>query len=199
MGNRPYQDEEWLRERWFSDMSMSEIADEANCHVDTITRWARNHGLPHRKLTNPWNDEETLRRLYHGERMSQREIADELGTSEATVYDNMKRLGIEARSLTEAHAVYRPHAHFRTGSGGYERVEAEHGDGHSSALVHQLVAIANGADPHGLFGGGLAVHHRNGVPWDNRPSNLKVMKQDEHGRMHAQNQNEPPDDTGINA
>lgn len=30
-----------------------------------------------------------------------------------------------------------------------------------------------------------AVHHINGIKWDNRPQNLQVMTMDEHRRLHA--------------
>ena len=49
--------------------------------------------------------------------------------------------------------------------------------------IHRLVAI-------GEFGleavTGKVVHHKNGIPWDNRPSNLELIEsQAEHARRHA--------------
>lgn len=47
--------------------------------------------------------------------------------------------------------------------------------------IHRLVAIAE-------YGTGAVagrhVHHKNGIPWDNRPSNLDVRTSKEHLRSH---------------
>jgi transposase len=47
----------------------------------------------------PWRDEETLRRLYHNEGLSQREIAERLNCGISTVPKWMDRHGIETRSI----------------------------------------------------------------------------------------------------
>lgn len=48
--------------------------------------------------------------------------------------------------------------------------------------VHQLVAIANGADPYKVFGNDqFNIHHQNGCPLDNRPTNLELIDVSEHG------------------
>jgi transposase-like protein len=166
-------------------MSNAEIAADAKCDESTITRWAKKHGFPKRTNSMPWKDEETLRRLYCEEKMSLQEIADHFDIGSTTVSDNMDQFGIERRSLKESHAVWRPHVQYRTGSGGYVEVAAEVNGETKRALVHQLIAIAEGADPFDLFGGGHAIHHKNGLEWDNRASNLEVMGQSEHGKMHA--------------
>lgn len=50
---------------------------------------------------SPWRDAETLRRMYHDEYMSTRDIGGELGCSYKTVLDWMDRHGIERRDHTE--------------------------------------------------------------------------------------------------
>lgn len=50
----------------------------------------------------PWRDAEKLRELYHGEGLSQHEIADRLDTHAATINEWMQRHGIEARDKPEA-------------------------------------------------------------------------------------------------
>lgn len=47
--------------------------------------------------------------------------------------------------------------------------------------VHQLVAIADGADPYKVFSGKWDVDHINGCPVDNRPQNLRLMEKGNHG------------------
>lgn len=47
--------------------------------------------------------------------------------------------------------------------------------------VHQLVAIADGADPYKIFSGGTYhTHHDNEVRFDNRPENLEVRPAEDH-------------------
>lgn len=126
----------------------------------------------------PWRDPEVLHELYHEQEMTLREIADELGCHNTTVYENMEKLGIETRSR------WTPHANFYTDRRGYERWETWDVDQYASLKVHQLLAISTGESPRDVFGAGNATHHKNGIPWDNRPENLETMSQSEHMRDH---------------
>jgi hypothetical protein len=48
--------------------------------------------------------------------------------------------------------------------------------------VHRLLAIAEyGTDPVA----GNHVHHKNGIKWDNRPTNIEPVNHSEHARKHA--------------
>lgn len=55
------------------------------------------------------------------------------------------------------------------------------GDSIESARIHRLLAVA-------LYGvdavAGKHVHHKNGIPWDNRPENLELVDPVEHARIH---------------
>lgn len=78
-----------------------------------------------------------------------------------------------------------PYARFETKTDGYEHWEARDGSGgHARVYVHQLLAVADGADPHDLFGGVKQIHHTNRIPWDNRPANLEVVTTAEHADRH---------------
>jgi hypothetical protein len=65
---------------------------------------------------------------------------------------------------------------------GYTYISTQFGDERWYVPIHRLVAVAE-------FGieavqESTDVHHRNGVPWDNRPENLGLMDHAEHARMH---------------
>lgn len=128
----------------------------------------------------PWRDPDLLRELYHNQGMSLREIADELGCVNSTVYKNMQKYDIEARDRRI------PHANLYTDRRGYERWQTWDVDRYRKVSVHQILAISEGASPDEVFGSGRATHHKNRIPWDNRPENVESMSQSEHVRRHAE-------------
>lgn len=140
----------------------------------------------------PWRDEETLRRMYWEEGMSSQDIGDELGCSYGAVlrwmdkHDIPRRDRLEASHLAgcleaaqEARRV--PWVPY-TISSGYE-IWRDSKTG-NDVSVHQLLAIANGADPHEVFREGTVAHHRSGHRRDNRPENIEVMERGEHTKAH---------------
>jgi len=97
----------------------------------------------------------------------------------------MERLGIESRDKGEAtvqHYIKEP-PRFYTEARGYERVQSSIWGEISRVGVHRLAAVAE----YGLEAVvDKDVHHRNGVPWDNRPGNLELIAPSEHGSLHAE-------------
>lgn len=90
-------------------------------------------------------------------------------------------LAVEARRVD--------YARFETKLDGYEHWEsADNERGHDRVYVHQLLAIAEGANPHELFGDPKQIHHDNGIPWDNRPSNITVKTAAQHAADHQSEQ-----------
>lgn len=128
---------------------------------------------------SPWHDAATLRRLYWDRGLSLDDIADRLGCSDVTVLNWMEKHGIQRRT-EKRNRLPRPLTVTSPGSTnqGYELIW------HDDHCVrhHRLLAVAE----HGFDAvREREVHHRNGVYWDNRPSNLELVDPSEHGRIHA--------------
>jgi len=130
----------------------------------------------------PYKDESRLRELYVEKQLGAPEIADRLGCAKRTVYRWLDNHGIETRSISESAKIrtLRQPPHFRTHRG-YEEVMSSVNRHQAVVRVHRLVAVAE-------FGYDVVadqqVHHKNGIPWDNRPSNLTTVSIDEHAKLH---------------
>jgi hypothetical protein len=130
-------------------------------------------------------DEETLRHLYHGEGLSINDIADRADVDYKTVYYWMDKHDIQRQDKTEAlreeHSVsYANYSTIETGRAYWRSYNPDDSDDY--VLVYRLLAVAECgfdavADNH--------VHHNNGIPWDNRPENIEVLSEEEHGRLHG--------------
>ena len=127
----------------------------------------------------PWRDAELVNWMYHEKEMSGPEIAEELGCSVRPIYDRIE----DTRSISEANRIWtwRLPLNIRTDKDGYERFQTKvHGESMTFAH-HRLIAVAE----HGFDAlDEKVVHHKNGVPWDNRPNNLELMDQSDHVREH---------------
>lgn len=58
---------------------------------------------------------------------------------------------------------------------------------HKGVLIHRLLAVAEYGYDEVC---GNVVHHKNGIKWDNRPSNIEVMTRSDHSKLHAEMRNE---------
>lgn len=143
----------------------------------------------------PWRDAETLRRLYHGQGLTTREIANRLGCSNGTVSQWLDRHDIETRENWTAGVEAAKRANrvervkLRTLDSGYEYWASHEwrpgDDSRTSEIVyvHRLLAVAEyGFDAVA----DQDVHHENGIPWDNRSENITLLDKGEHGKLHSE-------------
>jgi hypothetical protein len=126
-------------------------------------------------------DPDELRRLYHGEGMTLKEIGDRHGMTKPGVLYHMEKHGIETRSNQRVEA---PTATFTMTGRGYEEWQSSHNGDIDHVKVHRLLAVAEFgfdavADNH--------VHHETNIAWDNRPENISILSPSEHNQISASN------------
>lgn len=130
----------------------------------------------------PYKDEDRLRELYVEQKLGAPEIANRLGCAKRTVYRWLDNFDIETRTISESAKIrkLREPPHFRTHRG-YEEVISSAGEKQDVVRVHRLMMVTEAGYESVV---NKQVHHENGVPWDNRPSNLELVSVDEHAEIH---------------
>lgn len=186
----PWRDAQKLRRKyWRDEMSIGEIAEGWGTYRDIIHRWLVRHDIERRPGPDahyPWQSKEVLRELYAEQELSQSEIAAKFDTQQTTISKWIRRFGIETPVWYEAGKQARrvERAFFFTDQSGYEISGTRVGETAKNIQIHRLVAVAN----EGIEAvRDKVVHHKNGIPWDNRPGNLVLMDGSEHKRLHAEN------------
>lgn len=134
--------------------------------------------------SKPWQDADTLHRLYWVEGLSLADIGENFGREPNTILYWMEKNGVKRRDCSEAttQSLRVEYATRFIGQNGYERW-SDWISGERFA-VHQLLAIADGADPHEVFDEDTVTHHEFGHPLDNRRGNIEVMGRSEHNSHH---------------
>jgi len=191
MGSKRYHDKDWLHEKYHDEqMTMEEISDECSVTTTTISDWMDRHDVVKRGqseaqlVDGQHTDREWLIEQYHTNERTLADMADECSVTPATVLKWMERYDIPRRDMT-THKRKEP-ATYRTVPRGYVQLKSKCDGETDQCWAHQLVAIADGADPHRVFSNGeYQCHHRNGVKWDNRPENIQLLSQAEHDELHA--------------
>lgn len=130
---------------------------------------------------HPWRDEGTLYELYVRQELSSRDVADELGCQKDTVLRWLDRHNIPRRGRMEWRETVHPwvglniHGYVEASSWNSDRQQNDR------VLMHRLLAVAEyGFDAVA----GKLVHHRNGIPWDNRPPNVEPVSRSSHAKHH---------------
>jgi len=180
-GDSPWQDEDVLKELYYDeDMTQKEIADFLGCGEGTINRWVHNFDLEVRKVgsTNEKIRNVDLHELYWEQEMSQSEIAEKCDCSVGLVSIQMDEQDVPVRGG------YNGEPSIYTGTQqGYQRAYVRDDGETRKFLLHRLIAVAK-------FGidevEDMVVHHKNEVKWDNRPSNLSLMTNEDHSSYHCE-------------
>jgi len=122
-------------------------------------------------MVKEYQEKQKLKAVYHGEDKTIEETADHFGVSYMTIHRWIKRHGIETRE--------KPYAPMRTTRDkGYEMWY----NAGKRVYVHRLLAMAEyGVDAVK----DKQIHHKNGIPWDNRPDNIEVLTNSEHAKRHG--------------
>jgi len=176
----PWRDREVMVELYKEqDLSIKQVADELGTAQGTVQSWLNKHDIETResyKQTDyKWQDETLLRELHLTRQIPVSEIASEFGCSPGTIYNWLDEFDIPRLSYFPTVC---------TDNRGY--VVAR--DGRKTTFnLHRLVAVAEYGYDEVV---GKEVHHKNGIPWDNRPGNLQPIVSEEHARMHASEQAE---------
>lgn len=192
--SRAYRDKEVLeRLYWQEGLGQKEIADVLDADPSTIWRWmdkldVDTRGNAERQVADKrLLDEDWLREKYHGENMTITEVSELLGVSRMPVFRALKRLGIERHKTGEMNR--KTHPGFQINIGGYLMAYSYAGpNSQDKFAVHRLLAVAE----YGFESvSGNEVHHKNGIPWDNRAENLELMTKEEHAAHHFEKDGGP--------
>lgn len=202
MPDKAYHNEAWLREQYVDKRrTTTDMAEECDVTPTAISDWLARHGIETRnqqdaqKPDKPYADADWLREEYVEKRRSMKDIGEECDVSPPVILKWLRRYDIETRGT---------HEERRRGPVSYYPADGEVGDlpgpymlvasslttddgerEHFRAYVHQLLAIAEGAEPHDVFSDGeYNVHHDNGIRWDNRPENIEFLTGADHSRQH---------------
>jgi predicted XRE-type DNA-binding protein len=131
-------------------------------------------------------DPDTLRRLYWDEGMSQAEMAEVLPVTQSGVKYWMNKHDIETKTAEQAAAesCRANSANYTLNNRGYHVWRSRENGREIAVGIHRLLAVAEGADPYEIFTGGTHVHHKNSIPWDNRPDNIEPLDAKKHISQH---------------
>lgn len=180
-----YKDEETVRYlRDEKGMSYSDLSALAGVSDSAVAYWWRKFETPDRGFgEEAYKDKGVLEQLYLDEEMGLVDVSNTLDCAMATVRNWLIKHDIPMRSYKEAKAIAHRDTRYLVkfqpakSQGGHEVWYSNSG----TFPVHRLQAVS-------IFGTdavkGMHVHHKNGIPWDNRDENLELLTPSEHHASH---------------
>ena len=190
--SEPYKEKSTLADMYHrQNMSQREIADYFNVTRSVIRYWMQKFDIPRRSKSDatkirhsnnhkPWKNESQLLKEYVENEKSTYELANQWGCDQATISNWLKRFDIESRDtgdyLSQGYVTLK-----QSSKGQLTWQDYSQPSRGKIMRVSRLVAVSE-------FGidavKGKVVHHRNGIPWDNRPENLELLTPSEHAKHH---------------
>lgn len=147
-----------------------------------------------------WQVPAVLRSLYLKQGLSLREVGETLGCDRCTVRRWLLRFDIDTRPANDQ----KTQPCYSVNSAGYRYFSSEHNGDRARVAIHELVAIAGGADPHRVFSDETECHHRLRIPSSlnvgihlDIPNNIEVLNAREHRQVHAENEYEQPHEDEV--
>lgn len=179
--------------------------DEWVCRIEGCSRifdsldgrWSHESQSHPEKLNPPWQDKKILKKHYEERNMSARDLADKFSCNKSTILKWLRKHNIARRDRGQAVALSRINApiSITTTKRGYEYVFSTFRNQQYRVAIHRLLAVSEyGFDAVN----DKAIHHKNNIPWDNRPSNIEPLSNSEHSSLHENDpQNRPWQDREL--
>lgn len=173
-------------------MALTEMGERLGRNRETIRHWMEKHGIPRRDANRKRHTipEGELRELYVDRQRSMEECGEHFGCTAPTIRSRLQEYGIPIRRdqrtvqrLRNGESV--PYGMHETT--GYPRWHDQISG--RQAFVHQLLAVANGVDPHKVFSAAdYVIHHKNVCEIDNRPDNIELLTNQQHTATHRRDE-----------
>jgi len=188
--DKPWRDEE-LMYRLYHDHKLSgnKIESLVGCHRRTVYDWLEKHDFPIRSSSETiqvdtpekLKDGDWLHEHHHTHGRSLRDIAEKIGVHHEHVRYWMEKHNIERRGRHQSRRS-RPVTLQMNDTGHMRWRGADGSGGKHDVYVHRLLATLH-YDLDEISD--KEVHHRNHIPWDNRPDNLELLSTSDHLHHHA--------------
>jgi transposase len=158
-------------------MSCKEISDEFGCSSTPIKNRLQENNIELRGSNHVNVEKEKLQEVV-SESESVKQVAEKFGCDWNTIKRKLEKYNINEPSYYNKSATL-------SDINGYRVMQC--GIVGKGVLVHRLLAVSEYGYQKVCDN---VIHHKNGIKWDNRPKNIKVMDRSDHSKLHAQMENE---------